>query len=61
MRRREAGRGKGEVELVLLDHGLYLELSDDFRVRYCRLWKAIVSGDVKVFFSFFCNHYYSCY
>lgn len=26
-------------QLVLLDHGLYKELDDDFRLDYCRLWK----------------------
>ena len=32
-------------ELVLLDHGLYKELSHDFRLSYARLWKALVDGD----------------
>eukprot|EP00188_Purpureofilum_apyrenoidigerum_P005623 Plantae.Rhodophyta-Purpureofilum_apyrenoidigerum.ctg7509.p1 GENE.Plantae.Rhodophyta-Purpureofilum_apyrenoidigerum.ctg7509~~Plantae.Rhodophyta-Purpureofilum_apyrenoidigerum.ctg7509.p1 ORF type:complete len:514 (+),score=81.49 Plantae.Rhodophyta-Purpureofilum_apyrenoidigerum.ctg7509:154-1695(+) len=30
-------------KLVLLDHGLYRELDDRFRVAYCKLWKALVS------------------
>ena len=38
----EAG---GIVQLVLLDHGLYKELSDDFRLNYCRLWQAIINQD----------------
>ncbi|KAJ3082250.1 hypothetical protein HK102_001835, partial [Quaeritorhiza haematococci] len=33
-------------QLVLLDHGLYRRLSDEFRVLYCRLWRAMVLGDV---------------
>eukprot|EP00731_Ephydatia_muelleri_P027269 Em0019g142a len=35
----------GSVEIVLLDHGLYTELSDKFRVTYCRLWQALIKGD----------------
>ena len=30
---------KREPQLVLLDHGLYKQLTDDFRLNYCRLWK----------------------
>ena len=30
---------KREPVLVLLDHGLYKELDDEFRLNYCRLWK----------------------
>ncbi|KAG9295937.1 hypothetical protein G9A89_006676 [Geosiphon pyriformis] len=33
-------------QLVLLDHGLYRELSDDFRKTYCSLWKALVLNDI---------------
>ena len=32
-------------EIVLLDHGLYRELDDNFRLNYCNLWKAIVLHD----------------
>ncbi|RIB12271.1 ABC1 family-domain-containing protein [Gigaspora rosea] len=32
-------------QLVILDHGLYRELSDDFRMVYCDLWKALVLND----------------
>lgn len=32
--------------LVLLDHGLYKELPHDFRLDYCRLWKALVLKDL---------------
>jgi aarF domain-containing kinase len=35
-----------EPQIVLLDHGLYRELTDDFRRHYTRLWDALVSGDV---------------
>ncbi|XP_068608214.1 aarF domain-containing protein kinase 1 [Brachionichthys hirsutus] len=33
-------------EIVLLDHGLYQELQPDFRLDYCRLWKALIAGDM---------------
>ena len=33
------------IELVLLDHGLYREIDDAFRVSYCRLWQALILGD----------------
>ena len=36
----------GPAELVLLDHGLYRELDDGFRLAYARLWRALLSGDV---------------
>jgi len=38
----------GRPQLVLLDHGLYRELDDEFRQRYSRLWYAIVMADVPV-------------
>ncbi|KAJ8609042.1 hypothetical protein CTAYLR_008712 [Chrysophaeum taylorii] len=33
--------------IVLLDHGLYRHLDDDFRLTYARLWRALVLADVK--------------
>lgn len=35
----------GSPEIVLLDHGLYSTLPDDFRVDYCRLWNALLKPD----------------
>ncbi len=35
-----------EPVLVLLDHGLYKELPTEFRLDYCRLWKALVLKDM---------------
>lgn len=32
-------------QLVLLDHGLYRELKDDFRRDYCYLWREIICGN----------------
>lgn len=33
-------------QLVLIDHGLYVELSPEFRRQYAELWKALLSMDV---------------
>ena len=40
-------RKEGKPQLVLLDHGLYRKLDNDFRKNYTRLWQALVLGDVK--------------
>ncbi|KAI8928427.1 ABC1 family-domain-containing protein, partial [Entophlyctis helioformis] len=32
-------------QLVILDHGLYREVSDEFRLLYCQLWTSLVLGD----------------
>ncbi|XP_076637322.1 aarF domain containing kinase 1 isoform X2 [Colletes latitarsis] len=34
-----------ETEIILLDHGLYANLSNEFRVEYSKLWLAILDGD----------------
>eukprot|EP00903_Cladosiphon_okamuranus_P008941 g8557.t1 len=41
-----ARKGSGRPQLVLLDHGLYRELTEQFRVDHCRLWKAMVFKDI---------------
>ena len=38
-------KADGRPQLVLLDHGLYRELTPHFRLSYCRLWRALVTGD----------------
>lgn len=38
---------KPKWELVLLDHGLYKEISTEFRLSYARLWKSVIEGDVE--------------
>jgi aarF domain-containing kinase len=43
IRRRPDGSGKAQV--VLLDHGLYVTLTDKMRRQYSRFWKALVTGD----------------
>ena len=37
----------GKPEMVLVDHGLYRELDDAFRLNYCRLWKNLMLADLK--------------
>jgi len=32
----------GCAQVVLLDHGLYNELTEDFRVRFCKMYKSLV-------------------
>ena len=33
--------------MVLVDHGLYKQLDDDFRVDYAQLWKSLMMADLK--------------
>ena len=40
------GKRSRRPQLVLLDHGLYRELTEQFRVDYCRLWKAMIFKDI---------------
>jgi aarF domain-containing kinase len=35
------------MQLVLIDHGLYIWESEAFRLQYCKLWKAILTWDNK--------------
>ena len=37
---------KGKAQLVLVDHGLYKQLDDDFRLNYAQLWKALMLADI---------------
>lgn len=36
----------GSPQIVLVDHGLYKQLDDDFRLTYARLWKALMLADI---------------
>ncbi len=36
------------TQVVILDHGLYRELDDEFRTNYAKLWKALILKDNKV-------------
>lgn len=35
------------MQLVLIDHGLYISEPEQFRLQYCQLWKAILTFDNK--------------
>jgi hypothetical protein len=35
----------GQEQLVLLDHGLYKQIDDDFRGEYAALWRSLVLAD----------------
>lgn len=37
---------EGNLRLTILDHGLYRPLTDKFRLNYCKLWMAFLSGNV---------------
>eukprot|EP00049_Salpingoeca_infusionum_P005859 m.97956 g.97956 ORF g.97956 m.97956 type:complete len:516 (-) comp13114_c0_seq1:407-1954(-) len=37
---------KGDFEVVIIDHGLYVQERPEFRQQYCRLWKAMVETDM---------------
>lgn len=37
----------GKPEVVLIDHGLYVSLTDDLRRQYARFWKSLLMGDQK--------------
>ncbi|XP_069772127.1 aarF domain-containing protein kinase 1 isoform X3 [Narcine bancroftii] len=36
-----------KVEIVLLDHGLYQTLTEEFRLDYCHLWYSLIKTDMK--------------
>lgn len=35
------------MQLVLIDHGLYISETESFRLQYCQFWKAILTWDNK--------------
>ena len=37
----------GKPEMVLVDHGLYKQLDDGFRVDYAQLWKSLMMADLE--------------
>ncbi|OXB36500.1 aarF domain-containing kinase [Cryptococcus neoformans] len=37
---------KGKPQIVLIDHGLYIELPQQFREDYCRLWRSLFVIDI---------------
>lgn len=43
--RKKIINGKEDVELVILDHGIYTTLPEDTRLSYTKLWRGILSQD----------------
>ncbi|XP_036875435.2 aarF domain-containing protein kinase 1 isoform X1 [Manis javanica] len=39
--------GTEKAEIVLLDHGLYQVLTEEFRLDYCRLWQSLIWTDMR--------------
>lgn len=46
IRRHPTDKRRGAHQVVLIDHGLYVTLSDSFRRQYAQLWKSIFTVDV---------------
>jgi aarF domain-containing kinase len=40
--------GKNKLKIVLLDHGLYRHLEDDFRFNYINIWRGIINQNKEV-------------
>ncbi|KAL6523022.1 hypothetical protein OROMI_031370 [Orobanche minor] len=40
-----APEGSSSFSLVILDHGIYKQFSEDFRKNYCQLWEALITLD----------------
>lgn len=38
---------RNHPQLVLLDHGLYVQLSEEFRREYAKLWKGLLAADLE--------------
>lgn len=36
----------GKPQMVLVDHGLYKDIDNDFRIRYAKLWRALMLADL---------------
>ena len=39
--------GRDGPQVILIDHGLYQTVNDEFRFNYSSLWKALIKGDLK--------------
>lgn len=37
----------GKPQIVLIDHGLYISLPEEFRQQYCLLWRSLFVGDTE--------------
>ncbi|KAG5189944.1 ABC1 family-domain-containing protein [Tribonema minus] len=47
-RKSRSAKKPKQHQVVLLDHGMYRRLEPDFRLAYCRLWKAFLTRDTKL-------------
>lgn len=47
IRKHPNAKKKSDHQVVLIDHGLYVSLSDKFRKEYAELWRAIFTIDMK--------------
>lgn len=43
---REHPTKKGKPQIVLVDHGLYKQIDDEFRITYARLWESLMMADL---------------
>jgi len=43
--RKKIINGKEDIELVILDHGIYTSLTEETRLSYTKLWRGILSQD----------------
>ena len=41
--RKKVINGRDDIELVILDHGIYTDLPEDTRLSYTKLWRGILS------------------
>lgn len=47
---------KNHVQIVILDHGLYQEITNEFRIEFCKLWKSLIVHD-DIYLNQFCSKY----
>ncbi|KAI8989998.1 ABC1 family-domain-containing protein [Pilobolus umbonatus] len=45
---RKHPKNNKKVQVVLIDHGLYIQESEKFRLEYCKLWEALFTLDIPV-------------
>lgn len=43
---RKDSKDKNDVEVILLDHGLYVQMNDEDRLNYCKLWQSMIEQDM---------------
>lgn len=59
---REHPEHKGRPQIVLLDHGHYCSVDDEFRLRFCKLWYAMCTFDKeeiqRISYQYGINEYY---